>query len=108
MLGAQRLHDQGCFLPNLERNGSTARGEINKTQRYLSRAIDQRLAVMRHPQSVDVRCEVRVRAIGRLREIGVCDHLQAANSGVYETTEVEARNNSVAGLEVHDLRTLIA
>jgi len=104
VLRAEGFHNQRGFLPNLEGDRGTPRSQINQTQRNLRRAVDQRFAVVGHPQGVDVRVEC-VRCTSGAGEVAVSDHLQAANAGVHEPTEVEAGDDAIAVSRVHNLRT---
>ena len=107
-LARKSLHDQSGLFPNLERDGGTPWREVNQRQGYLCRAIDQRLPVMGHAKRIESRREVGVPTIRREGKVVVRDHLEATNSGVYETAKVEARNDTVSLGVVQDLRTLVS
>lgn len=93
-LRAQLLDNQGSFLPDLERDGGTAGGEVYQRHRNLRGSVHQVLAVVIHAESKN-RGRVVV-SVERAGEVSVGNHAELSDASVDCAAKVEAGDDSVA------------
>ena len=101
---AAALDDQGHRSPNLEGDCRTTRSQIGHADRNLNALVNQRLAIMSHPQSIQTGNEVASTSIVAI-EVAVSNHSQPTNASIDKASEVETRGEPIAIIEVDNAKT---